>query len=258
MAVMTNNIMREPAYGSGPGFCYDVDRSLFRSYKDDGPLVVAIDSNIVLDTMLYGANMINNEPYPPVVDATYGKQLDAWALVIDTWMIRDIRLVVLPGMRNDNRREISDERRAVRERRLLGIESALTFQLNDWSNESRRFMNPQPVDPSVEASIRGVLSPLDANLVLQAMQHQVDVFLTRDNRVVKRMNSLGFTEIPNVMRPTGLARALEKVGVIGSSNAVDIFSGGHIKHRGCIYADGMLMGDSAKWIPLLEAMNDSA
>jgi hypothetical protein len=252
---MPGYVLRDPHYGSGVGFCYDIDRPLFRSDRADGPLVIALDTNVVIDTMEHGTAILDTGEYPGAVSASHRAQLDAWGEILELWLARDIRLIALPGMRKDHRKPLARDHTAEKDRQLRAVEDALTFQLDDWGAEGNRFpLGAAAVAPATQKGVEGALSKLDADLVIEAARFGVDVFLTQDKALLSRLQAAGLPGLPNVLSPIELALRLEAAGLLRSTANNALLLAGHLPHLDCIYAGGMPMGDTGKWSSLLTAI----
>lgn len=243
---LTLNPLR--AYGDGgPGFCYEADPDLFRGAGSllDGPLLVALDSNIIFDLEKYGPAILDQEEVSGI-DARLGIELLALGEIIDLWMMRDIRFIMVPRTREDFRRPPSADRMTERERTFQRIESALTFQVGDWEGSDSRFGGSRASTPSVDDIIGGV-SELDALMLRSAWDAGVDVFLTRDEKVLSTCGQAA-APMPLVASPSTLR---DRLGALGD----DLMFLGMVDHADCQWSFGFPMGDTGKWVPLFEAMS---
>lgn len=233
----------------GPGYCYDTDRDLFRGAAGllDGPLLVALDSNILFDLQNHGEAILGEAPIEGVDDG-FRAELEALGAILDRWMVRDIRFIVVPRTRKDYRKEPSEQRQVERELLFGRIESALTFQAQDWAEEHRRFRRPRPVTPQARSVLRAA-PPLDGKMLESSWSAGVDVFLTRDLKVVQVAGSAA-APFPLVVTPTQLDQRLDALGS-------DLFFCGRMEHPGCESAGEFPLGDTGKWGPLLDAMAGS-
>ncbi|WP_449407120.1 hypothetical protein [Microbacterium maritypicum] len=245
MDLMSNPL--RAAGDGGLGFCYGSDPDLFRGCGalEDGPLLIALDSNIIFDLEDHGAAILDGEEIIGV-DAKLQAQLGALGQILELWLLRDIRFIVVPRTRLDYRKEPSVERVASRERTFRRIEAAVTFQADDWGDEHRRFLGERPATAAVEEAIARV-SILDGLMLRSAWDAGVDVFLTRDDTVLAAVADSP-PSFPLVLDPAGLMGHLSSMG----SNAFDL---GTVEHAGCRWAVGVPFGDSGKWVPLFEALS---
>ncbi|WP_100489918.1 hypothetical protein [Mycobacteroides abscessus] len=254
---MERDLLRHPLEAAGVGFCYDVDRTLFcRSGLEDGPLVIALDSNLVIYLQKHGAAMLDDKPFVGI-DPKLEAELIAFAQIIETWLVRDIRFLVLPHMYHDERRPPSDPTISIRRKRSLRlIESALSFQTENWladdpylklARADSSLSLPNGINRSDFCQTFGAVG--DRTLILQAMAVQADVLLTCDRKFIRRGGALP-TSVTKILSPTAL---LQRMRAFGMDN---FFLGGLIDHAGCIYAaaDPLLLGDTTKWDPLLSAI----
>lgn len=243
---LTLNPLRASGDG-GPGFCYEADRDLFRGAGSlsDGPLLVALDSNIIFDLEKHGPAILEQETVTGT-DARLSHELIALGHIIDLWMMRDIRFIVVPRTREDYRRPPSADRLSERERTFQRIEHALTFQVGDWEDSGLRFGAARSSTPSVDQVI-GAVSELDSLMLRSAWDAGVDVFLTRDEKVLNVCGSAA-APMPLVASPSTLR---DRLGLLGD----DLMFLGMIDHADCQWSFGFPMGDTGKWVPLFEAMS---
>lgn len=82
----------------GLGFCYEALPDLL-PWGYHGPLIVALDSNVLIELQQHGNAILNEED--PAVDADYATELDGLAEVLNVWMLRDVRFVVTPRALTD-------------------------------------------------------------------------------------------------------------------------------------------------------------
>ncbi|MDU0366881.1 hypothetical protein RWH45_06610 [Microbacterium sp. KSW4-17] len=239
------NPLRAPGDG-GPGFCYPSDADLFRGAGSlaDGPLLIALDSNIILDLEQHGTAILNQEQVDGI-DSELQAELAALGAILDLWMVRDIRFIVLPRTRDDYRKPPPPARMKEREQLFEQIEAALTFQTGDWGQEHERFVGAREMAPEASELIDSV-SPLDGRMLTSAWNAGVDVFLTRDAKVLAACED-SEPPFPAVLAPSGLVNRLSTLGE-------DLFFLGQVEHPGCVWAFGMPFGDTGKWVPLYEAM----
>lgn len=244
---LTSNPLRVSGDG-GLGFCYFSDLELFagRGALEDGPLLIALDSNIIFDLEGYGTAIIDGHEIPGI-DARLRAELDALGQILELWFLRDVRFIVVPRTRLDFHKQPSPERLASRERTFQRIESSLTFQAEDWGAEQLRFPPGSPTTPDADDMFRRV-SPLDGLMLRSAWEAGVDVFMTRDKRILSAAGRAP-EAFPVLLSPTALVARLVSMGS-------DPLTLGTVDHRGCRWAAGVPFGDSGKWGPLLEALSD--
>lgn len=241
------NQLRRIECGSGNGFCYDVDRTLFAGADRllHGPLLIALDTNVVLALQEYGARLIDGEGIEHPDPAHLG-DLNALGTLLDLWFMRDIRFVVLPGARDDQRRAGQPAVLARRERTMTALEEALSFQLQDWEHADQRFDWEQPVTEEARRTLDRIAGDLDRVLVREAYVSGVDVFLTMDKQVLRAASNAS-PPFPHVWRPATLTDATRRL-------SVEHLTGGMLDHSGCPY--GLIPGpDLGKMGRLLEALS---
>ena len=169
--------------GADLGFCYDVDRTLFAGsgVLSDGPLLVALDTNVVLDLQDWGADLINGDVLD-LQDDKYVSELEALGHVIDLWFTRDIRFVVMRQSRRDQGRSFGSALIAHRDETLDAIEQALSFQIEDWGTENERHTRVRALSVDARRLLENVPGELDRLLLAEAAGLGADVFLTRTRR----------------------------------------------------------------------------
>lgn len=231
-------MLHEPTDDGGLGFCHDaIPAVLPPGYH--GPLVVALDSNILIDLEHHGDEILDGEMRDGL-DEGYVSDLESLGSLLELWLLRDIRFVVTPTSLVDAKR-MTARFTASRVAVVEALAASLAFQFGDWANSA----------PSEEiAPLRGDESGLpdgaDRELVLEAQAIGAHVFLTRDQRVVNRVNLSGPSLI--VCRPIWLASELHVGGVTP-------WLGGVCSRGGCPYEHGPLLApDLGKWTGLLSVL----
>lgn len=231
-------------------FCYDAIPILFQGVlsMDHGPLLVALDSSIIIDLQDHGFALFEDER-PAKVSGQYAKDLDALAQILDLWLLRDIRFIVLPRALSDAKKRQLSKKVARKMVSMERIANALTFQLQDWGYEQDRFPDDPNVDdaPQLDMDVPSVADSVpkgaDRELVLQAIRTDIDVFLTRDKKVLKAARTIK-SDLLQVLSPSQLWVILinHKVSHLGA----DI-----LDHPDCPYRNGLIAGDTGKWQGLL-------
>ncbi|MGO4599483.1 hypothetical protein [Terrabacter sp. 2RAF25] len=206
-----------------------------------GPLVIALDSNVLIDLQQHGTLLLNDEV--PEVDKVYAADLVGESELLNLWLLRDIRFVVTP-------RSLTDAKKAsaafVNRRRpaVDAIARSLAFQLGDWS-----VVPPSEwgVLPHVGTEV-GLPDGADRDLVLEAQAIGAHVFLTRDRALQERVSLRG--PALAVLSPGALADELIEAGV-------QPFFGGTCDAHDCPYdAWGMPAPDMGKWGGLLSIFDN--
>lgn len=219
----------------GLGFCHArLPRLLPPEYH--GPLVVALDSNALIDLQLHGAVLLGDQV--PDVESSYAANLAGLADLLHLWLLRDIRLVVTPRSRTDAKR-VTQEFLDKHLPRIQAVVDSLAFQLGDWT-----FIPPSDGDPPTPVGHEsGLPDSADRDLVLEAQAVGVHVFLTRDDRIIRRTKVSG--PILAIRSPRDLGDELVGAGVTP-------FSGGTCGSDDCPYRDwAFLAPDTGKWGPLM-------
>lgn len=159
-----------------------------------GPLLLAWDTNLLIDYFEYGAALWQGDELPDATDE-YGLQLEALQLVMGLWVMRDIRIVVLPASVSDAREQLAHERYAARRHAFGEFARAIALVADDTPSPQPALLLP---DSALQEALGGVPSGGDRTLVEQAARAGAHVFLTRDDRVAKAAPT---------MRPFGLVLA---------------------------------------------------
>lgn len=219
----------------GLGFCHAALPGLL-PVDYYGPLVVALDSNALIDLQQYGNRLLNEDPLD--VDDAYAEDLSGLGDLLNLWLLRDIRFVVTP-------RSLTDAKKVTqrfRERRLPAVDAianSLAFQVGDWTA-------PAPSQGDTPASVgeeTGLPDGADRELVLEAQAFGAHVFLTRDRLVLDRVALSG--PAMAVVRPHALAVELVRAGV-------QPLLGGTCGASNCPYGDWPFPApDMGKWGGLL-------
>jgi len=211
-------VLHEGTEDGGLGFCYLAVPELLPT-GHHGPLVIALDSNVLIDLQQHGGKLLDDEDMR--VDEGYEEQLLALGTVLNIWMLRDIRFIVTSRSRTDARRR-SERFLATRGPAIDALAASLAFQYGDWSV-------PAPSDREVPpvGSVTGIPAGADLDLLLEAQSIGAHVFLTRDARVLDFAVLTG--PALRIMRPTDLADEL----VLSGAN---LFMGGLCLADDCPYA----------------------
>ena len=233
-------MLHEVTADGGLGFCNaSLPRLLPLGYH--GPLVVALDSNALIDLQQYGSLLLNGDL--PEVEDTYAEDLAGLADLLNLWLLRDIRFVVTP-------RSLTDAKQVSHrflDRRLPAVEAiatSLAFQFGDWTVSAPSHTDaPAPVGEET-----GLPDGADRELVLEAQAVGANVFLTRDRRVLDRVALSGPAMV--VAAPRALADELIGLGV-------EPFFGGTCGAEDCPYGEWpFLAPDTGKWGGLLSIFEE--
>lgn len=233
-------MLHDVTANGGVGFCHGALPSLL-PWGYHGPLVVALDSNALIDLQEHG-NLLLNGDVPVEVDPQYARDLAGLAGILNLWLIRDIRFVVTPRSLTDAKR-MSQRFLDGRLPAVQAIAESLAFQLGDWMYS--------PPSERVERRLgaeTGLPSGADRDLVLEAQAIGAHVFLTRDQLVLKRVSLSGPRMA--VASPAWLNGELVSAGV-------RLFLGGMCDGDACPYRASMLAPDMGKWSGLLSILGGS-
>ncbi len=228
-------MLHDVTYDGGMGFCHEpLPRLLPPGYH--GPLVVALDSNILIDLQQHG-NLLLDDLLPDVDDG-YAADLAGLADLLHLWLLRDIRLVVTP-------RSLTDAKKITPkflDRRLPLVEAladSLAFQLGDWRATFPAFAERL----ALTGTETGLADCADQELVLEAQAVAAHVFLTRDRLLLERTTLSG--PAMAVAPPKVLAHELVAAGI-------QPFGGCTCGAEECPYEEwSMPACDLGKWSGLL-------
>lgn len=180
----------------GPHFVYEDGPELFCGRHGHGPLLIAWDTNLLIDYFQYGKQLWSGRALTGS-DSSHSEQLEALQLIIALWVVRDIRMIVLPATVTDARR---GRIRLDRQQRRAAAFGLFTAAITLVGAENA----PPPPPPltlprrTLEVTLRSVPDGADRILVGQAVRAGAQVFLTCDRKVLKAAPRL---------RPFGLAIA---------------------------------------------------
>ncbi|MFJ6004026.1 hypothetical protein [Arthrobacter sp. NPDC092385] len=219
----------------GLGFCNDALSLLPPKYH--GPLIMALDSNILIDLRQHGSALLNGDQITGL-DAGYEEDLDGLARILDLWMVRDIRFIVTPRSLTDARKR-TERFRVSQAPAVEAIAESLAFQVGNWDEAVN--MSPPPCSSIGEE--KGLPSGADRDLVLEAQAIGAHIFLTRDKRILTKTQLSG--PKVGIMAPAAVAENFKSANV-------EIFSGGICALSDCPYTTWPLpFPDTGKWGPLL-------
>lgn len=133
-------MLHEVSAGGGLGFCHEALPDVLPP-GHHGPLVIALDSSVLIDLQSHGLALMNDGVLPATVtrDKRYANELASLGRLIDLWMMRDIRLIVTPRCLTDARNALEGERLVARGAAIQALAESLTFQTQDW-------VSPPPSD----------------------------------------------------------------------------------------------------------------
>lgn len=233
-------VLHQVTEDGGLGFCHAALSGLLPAGYH-GPLVIALDSNALIDLQQYGSLLLDDDL--PDVDDVYAEDLAGLADLLNIWLLRDIRFVVTP-------RSLTDAKKLTQrflDRRLPAVDAvanSLAFQFGDWTAKAPSHENaPVPVGEET-----GLPTGADRDLVLEAQAVGAHVFLTRDRLVLDRVSLFG--PAMAVVRPHALAVELVRAGV-------EPFFGGTCGAEDCPYGDWAFPApDMGKWGGLLSIFEE--
>jgi len=189
--------------GSLPGgFSYADAPEIFLDRGGYGPLVIGLDTNILVDVAEFGPHLANN--VTPPVGSDYQAELEALDILLGLVAVRDIVFYVSPAQED----ELRHCRRSREDRtRRLYVMSELLSAAIDYSSG---FEGRARTHTSNRARITlPFIRPLrDRLFVEDALANGCHVFLTRDAHDVSRHDSRLRTLGMRAMRPTELLHEL--------------------------------------------------
>lgn len=156
-----------------------------------GPPFVAGDTNLLIDYFNFGRLLWEDDNLPDSIGGDYASELEGLQLVMELWVIRDIRFVILRETINDAKRKISEDRRSARLNALREFTSALWLVSTEAGIEaqSREGLLILP-DSELEREVQHVAAGFDRNLVRSAARMGIHVFLTNDKGILKQRTIL--------------------------------------------------------------------
>ena len=233
-------MLHEVTEEGGLGFCHiTMPAVLPQGYH--GPLVVALDSNILIDLQEHGKTLLDGAA--PDVGEDYREELMALGSLIEIWLLRDIRFIVTPRSRTDARR-VTHRFLASRGPAIDALAESLAFQYGDWTvavPSNLRDLRPYE-------KVDGLPEGADRELVGEAQSVGAHVFLTRDQAILDR--AVVTRRRLAIMAPTSLADEMARAGV-------QLFGGGLCQSDVCPYRSSDVPGpDIGKWSGLLSIFEE--
>lgn len=179
----------------GPHFVYDERPELFGHRHGRGPLLIAWDTNLLIDYFDHGNALWSGEAVTGG-DPSHSEQLEALQLIMALWVVRVIRMIVLPANVTDAKK---GRVRTDRQQRRAAAFAQFTAAITLIAGSSAPPAPPLTLPPRVlEDALRAVPEGGDRSLVRQAVKAGAQAFLTRDRKVLKAAAQL---------RPFGLQLA---------------------------------------------------
>ncbi|MBL8776008.1 MAG: hypothetical protein JNK12_08760 [Acidimicrobiales bacterium] len=223
-------------------FDYAAAPDLFVGRVGVGPLLVALDTNILIYLAKYGEDIFEGVE-PAGLEPQLSEQLAALGAILNIWMMSDIRLYVSPHAVEAGEPERDRELEA----QVDNLAEAL-WHIETWieqapspapvaRSDQRRMQEPRSLGDVVPERKRGRPNP-DYLLVADAIDRGCHVFLTNDVRdLVRRSPALAHWGIL-AMQPTQLLDELV---------AIPLSLGGLDR----------LLPDTHKWSYLLDCLGRS-
>lgn len=224
-------MLHDATRDGGLGFCgSELPDILTVGYH--GPLVVSLDSSILIDLQQHGTAILNDDV--AVSEEKYAKQLASLGWLLDVWLLRDIRLIVTPRSYTDAKK-VTDRFTSRRAPTIQALAKSLAFQMtglppSEWCNLQ-----------TGGNRVQGLPRSADRDLVEEAIAVGAQVFLTRDYKLVTKAS------VPDrslrVCMPSDLEYELRNANVEG-------FEGGLCNGVGCPFPEFLPAPDMGKWAEL--------
>lgn len=217
----------------GGGFFYENCHEIFLGRSGYGPLRLAWDTNILIDYAEFGDLIWGPEDSeytfdPPITEPTYREELTALYTLVQLWMMRDIRVRAPQRQIDDAQRELSESHWETRATQLHHFLAAVQCTLLD--KDSLENVLPFPTLPEGSTG-----DEWDSSLVSEAVAVGCHVFLTRDDRLRRRLSPTARESFLVIMSPSGLVKALGDAGELGWGG------------------EGYVMPDNHKWLHFMKA-----
>jgi len=228
-------VLSDATADGGLGFC-GVALPALLPHGYHGPLIIALDSSILIDLQQHGSEIFDREV--TVDEPKYAAELDSLGQLVDLWLLRDIRLIVTPRSYTDAKR-VTESFSSRRGPTIRALAQSLAFQLGDWREDAPS----EWLDLSSHIDVQGLPDSADRDLVTEAVAVGAHIFLTRDAKLIANVR------VPDqslrVCLPSDLASEL-------SSANVTHFAGGLCDDPACPYPAFDAPGpDLGKWTGLL-------
>jgi hypothetical protein len=139
-----------------------------------GPLVVALDSSVLIDLQQHGSALLGDGV--AVDEPKYHEELDALGALLDLWLLRDIRFIVTPRSYTDARK-LTERFVDSRGPAIDALANSLAFQWEDWEREAPSEWR----ELTARGEVLGLPTNADRDLVLEAQAVAAHAFLTRDD-----------------------------------------------------------------------------
>lgn len=147
---------------------------------------MAWDTNVLLDFFEHGRALWDGVPLGSV-PPDYEEELHGLHTLIDQWMLRDIRFLLLERTLSDARGELRRDRYEQRVRAFDEFASILALG-DGWGTSVAR---TGVTTAAGESALSTVPEGADRDLVAESLDAGAHVFLTRDHRVLAAVDSLG-------------------------------------------------------------------
>lgn len=227
----TQDLLHYPNEDGGLGFCGRMMTSML-PVDYHGPLIVALDSSILIDLQEHGTDLCNGECR--IHERKYRSDLEYLGQLLDLWLLRDIRFIATPRARTDAKK-ITSRFNTRREATMRALNEGLAYQIGIWNCE----VQPIWSDLKPYEHIQGLPDNADRDLVAEAVAVGAHVFLTRDDRLITNVRVVGRSLL--TCSPSTLVAELESYGVA-------LLDGGSCSSPECPYKKRpLLFPDIGKW-----------
>lgn len=201
-----------------PQFSYAACPTIFGARTGHGPLLVAPDTNVLIDLIDEFASVESHFGFGGSVDVSDCEpRIGALRRLFALWFFRDVRWVVSDRYLDDSKKGVSDDELRNRERVLETLSCDL-WERGGLGTSTSRGRRAREVEPYVVRA-EHLLSGHDGLLVGDALRLGAHVFLTEDRRVLARRSVLAGWGL-SVLRPVDLVGAVIEVGEMESDGSV--------------------------------------
>ena len=173
---------------AAPAFQYETMPSIFLGRSGSGPLVIAWDTNVLIDYFSHGLAMLNGLALPESIEQQQAEELEGLNILVQQSVYQDIRFIVLPETLYDSKRhQISEERFLRRLRAWRDFTKAAYLEDGFPIVDS---VNSKMDNFDHEEELLSVPVGNDRDLIRSALEYNVHIFLTRDQGILQASESL--------------------------------------------------------------------
>lgn len=219
-----------------PQFDYEAVPSVFGQRRGYGPLLLGLDTNLVIDLLDRLADEEAGFGFLGLFPDLWEDEAGALGDLVSVWFWRDVRFVISPLLLADSeRRPLTAERIAERERVLAALGNDLWMrgglERASQDEDGEVILVNEELPPSIHQEqmrllLEGRESPLtlprgfDGDLVREALESGCHGFLSHDKKVLRcnaRCSRLGLV----LLRPDELLARLYEGGEFSTTETID-------------------------------------